>query len=389
LGTNSVGVTFTPSDAGNYNTVSGSVDVVVLPTAPNAPTGLSATPSVGQVSLGWVASPSATSYRVKRANVSGGSYSLVGSPTGTNYVDSVANGATYYYVVSAVNAGGEGSNSSEVSAKLLHVVPFAEDFEGLSIGSLHDQNSWVASNVVVQTNITLDAQAASITQEVGFVQQEFAGASSNVWTDFEIQPVFCAEPPDVDADSTVNIHFNTNGNPVVFNGTNIQVISSMTVTNGTWIQVSVHSDYLTKKWDLYINGASVATDLDFYNNTVSRYEKLKISGGGASGAYVDDITIDLVSPFGNLVTLTMNSLYGTPYPMSGSTYVSNTVVDASLSGSPIIMGSTQYVCTGWSATGSAAASGSTTNTTFSITEDTTLTWQWTTNYWVDVSTAGE
>jgi fibronectin type 3 domain-containing protein len=84
---------------------------------PAAPTGLTATPGNTQVALAWNASSGATSYNVKRATVSGGPYAIVASPTSTSYTDSgLTNGTTYYYVVSAVNTGGESAASSQVSA---------------------------------------------------------------------------------------------------------------------------------------------------------------------------------------------------------------------------------------------------------------------------------
>jgi hypothetical protein len=84
---------------------------------PAAPTGLTATAGVQQVSLAWTASSGATSYNVKRSTTHGGPYTTVNSPSGTSYTDpGLTAGTTYYYVVSAVNAGGESANSSEVSA---------------------------------------------------------------------------------------------------------------------------------------------------------------------------------------------------------------------------------------------------------------------------------
>jgi hypothetical protein len=72
----------------------------------------------GLVSLAWSMSAGATSYNVKRSPSHGGPYATIGSAASTSYNDtSVANGTTYYYVVSAVNAGGENPvNSAEVSA---------------------------------------------------------------------------------------------------------------------------------------------------------------------------------------------------------------------------------------------------------------------------------
>jgi arabinoxylan arabinofuranohydrolase len=88
------------------------------PPPPAAPTGLTATAvSSSQINLSWTASSGATSYNVKRATVSGGPYTTVASPTGTTYNNTgIAASTTYYYVVSAVNAGGESANSTQASA---------------------------------------------------------------------------------------------------------------------------------------------------------------------------------------------------------------------------------------------------------------------------------
>src|ERR1051325_7606178 len=73
---------------------------------PPAPTGLVATPGNAQVFLNWNTSKGATSYSMRRAEVSGGPYSvLTGGITATSYTDrTVSNGVTYYYVVKAVNS---------------------------------------------------------------------------------------------------------------------------------------------------------------------------------------------------------------------------------------------------------------------------------------------
>jgi fibronectin type 3 domain-containing protein len=88
-----------------------------LPPPPPKPSGLKATRGNAQVVLTWTASSGATSYRVKRATVSGGPYTVIASPTTNSYTNAgLTNGTTYYYVVSAVNAGGESANSAQVSA---------------------------------------------------------------------------------------------------------------------------------------------------------------------------------------------------------------------------------------------------------------------------------
>ena len=100
-------------ESANSNEASVTPSSPVLP----APTGLAATAGNQQVSLTWTASNGATSYHVKRATGSGGPYSQVGAPSNNAYVDTgLTNGTTYYYVVSALNASGESSNSSQASA---------------------------------------------------------------------------------------------------------------------------------------------------------------------------------------------------------------------------------------------------------------------------------
>jgi uncharacterized delta-60 repeat protein len=73
--------------------------------------------------------------------------------------------------------------------------------------------------------------------------------------------------------------------------------------------------------------------------------------------------------------------------MQSSTAVTNygVVVSESLTNSPVVNGTTQYVCKGWSLAGVLAtngqASGATTTVEMMLTNNATLTWLWTTNYW--------
>ncbi len=88
---------------------------------PAAP-GLAATAvSSNQINLAWTGVTNAASYNVKRSTTNGGPYAIIATGwTMTNYSDVSLAGATiYYYVVSAVNAGGESTNSVPASATTL------------------------------------------------------------------------------------------------------------------------------------------------------------------------------------------------------------------------------------------------------------------------------
>ena len=101
----------------------------VIPAVPDAPTGLTATPSNSQVALNWsaslnVGSVSITSFNVYRGNASGGEILLTTLGDVQTYTDpSVINGQKYYYRVSAVNSIGEGPKSNEASATPTVSVP--------------------------------------------------------------------------------------------------------------------------------------------------------------------------------------------------------------------------------------------------------------------------
>ncbi len=91
--------------------------VTAIPIASiQAPMNLTATTNSGSVSLSWDAVPEADNYIVKRSTTSGGPYTTVAESVYETYEDTdVISGTTYYYVVAAVNAGGESPDSNEAA----------------------------------------------------------------------------------------------------------------------------------------------------------------------------------------------------------------------------------------------------------------------------------
>lgn len=85
-----------------------------------APTGVTATGSTSQTTLSWSAVSGATSYNVYYGATTGvtkatATNSVTGVAATTTTVPSLLNGTTYYFIVTAVNDGGESTPSSEAS----------------------------------------------------------------------------------------------------------------------------------------------------------------------------------------------------------------------------------------------------------------------------------
>jgi|GEM_PF-6521835 len=93
-------------------------NTVAIVTPPLAPQNLQASLVNSAVSLTWNPVAGAASYNVKRGSANGGPFTTIASGvTTTNYTDNTAVvGVNYFYVVSAVNATGESTNSAAVSA---------------------------------------------------------------------------------------------------------------------------------------------------------------------------------------------------------------------------------------------------------------------------------
>ncbi len=80
--------------------------------------------------------------------------------------------------------------------------------------------------------------------------------------------------------------------------------------------------------------------------------------------------------------LTIQSPYGVGAPPAGVyTNLIGAILTNTMS-SPVTQGATQYVCAGWTMVGNEPASGVSTQLIMTVTNDATLTWLWTTNYWL-------
>ena len=87
---------------------------------PSAPTGVGAAAGNGQATVSWSAVTGATSYNIyygTGAGVTKTNGTPITGATSPRIVTGLTNGTTYYFVVTAANANGESTESSEVSAR--------------------------------------------------------------------------------------------------------------------------------------------------------------------------------------------------------------------------------------------------------------------------------
>jgi hypothetical protein len=138
-------------DANNQTDLS---DLFKSASPPAAPTGVKATAADSQVTLSWNAVPGATSYHVKRATTSGGPYTTVATVTAPGDTDTgLTNGTTYYYVISAINAVGEGPNSSQVSATPQPSLPAAPTNLSATGSNAQVSLTWTAPSGATSYNL--------------------------------------------------------------------------------------------------------------------------------------------------------------------------------------------------------------------------------------------
>lgn len=136
--------------AGNMTENPVYVQYMVDKTAPEAPSGVTATGCSGYVELRWNSDMDAVSYRITRSETENGTFVPVSEThTALNYFDrSVEDGATYYYRVAAVDAAGNVSPFCEtVSAQA------SPDHQAPEILSISPADGSTLSSSIAQVSV--------------------------------------------------------------------------------------------------------------------------------------------------------------------------------------------------------------------------------------------
>ncbi|RJX39930.1 hypothetical protein D3P09_11105 [Paenibacillus pinisoli] len=166
-------------NAGGESEFSAETSATPQVAAPVAPVLNEAVSGDMQVTLSWTAVPKATSYIVYYSIIQGTQYVEVArnitSTTAT--ITELANGRTYYFVVRAVNAGGESSYSNSLSAA--PVLPPPDTPANIRVTNGYQQATvqWNASARAARYNVYMSTVSGS---EYSLVASNVAGTNYTV-----------------------------------------------------------------------------------------------------------------------------------------------------------------------------------------------------------------
>lgn len=186
------------------------------------------------------------------------------------------------------------------------------------------------------------------------------------------------------------------------------------VTNAVAVAASEHhalallADGTVVAWGISVNGqcsvpshvtnavAVAATD----NQSLALLADGSIARWGSGSYDLDSVASELRSVFslsagvGTCLAvaesrrLTIDSPHGFAGPSQGAHTRSLYEVITARVDAAVSAGTTQYVCTGWTGSGSVPATGSSNAVALTLTNDTTIAWQWSTNFWLDAFNLG-
>jgi hypothetical protein len=173
-----------------------------------------------------------------------------------------------------------------------YLLPFTETFETNPVtmagtpGAVDGQHGW-SGDGSVQSTTARDAQALALSD--GRALHTFLGSPTNIWISFYLYGnPFESAPSRIDADSTAVLFVNTNGHLVAYSNTT-PVELSASVSNG-WNKIEIAADYVSKVWNLSLNGIEAASGFGFYSDQ-SAFNALQFTEMSTNAAYVDDVHI--------------------------------------------------------------------------------------------------
>jgi len=143
--------------------ISSAPTAAVDTTAPDAPSPVSASGQYQHISISWTnpTQKDLSHIDVYRSTSSGGTYSLIGNTDGTVFIDDdLANAATFYYKVKAVDFTGNASAFSSVANATTTTIA-AGDLGNNAVGTSNIQNDAVTNALIATDAVNQDSIAAN------------------------------------------------------------------------------------------------------------------------------------------------------------------------------------------------------------------------------------
>ncbi len=184
-------------------------------------------------------------------------------------------------------------------------IPFFEDFEQRSAGSIHEQGGWMVSGepeALVQEEEAFRGMRALrlVPGEDGAVSHDFLSDHARVWVDFRLQPAFrsLAGAPEIPPFATSAFFFDASGLLRVFDGVRGEWIAAGEAgrsVRGGWTAVTLLKDYETQSWSVWVDSVLAAEGLGFANPAES-FSRFHIAHALEEEALLDDIAITTAEP---------------------------------------------------------------------------------------------
>jgi len=183
-------------------------------------------------------------------------------------------------------------------------LPFMENFESdyTDGDAISDYHGWTGNSACVATS------TAAITGSLGgyvpsdnAITNEFlSGSLERVWTDMNVVITMWtdATAPTLDTSATAQFYVNSNGYPVVADGSTW--VTKTTTPAGDAItpyasgaaRATMFNNYSNHTWAICLDGVLIAEQIDFADSSVDSYTRFSVNGE----AEFDDLTISETTP---------------------------------------------------------------------------------------------
>ncbi len=182
---------------------------------------------------------------------------------------------------------------------------------------MNGQNQWTSSpagQVLVQTNETLTGSQQAIESAAGAEtprMEHLVGAvgQATVWIDSYVKVDHAAITPYRDHPNIGEVPphvvsvfaMNCDGDIYAYDGSSSQWVLATPaggLSGDSFHRITVKQDYVTKRWDLYIDSVLRQSQLGFRDPSVTELTQFAMTGTKSGGCYCDDISIGSAKPNG-------------------------------------------------------------------------------------------